>query len=204
MKFPAYGAQIAAYIVSGLSHRTGGRIDFARIWSRQAISPEFEQLIEAWAPQMDALMRACAGQKNPSEWYKKEECWNELQTQLPSFTDPLPPELSYTASAPGLAEDGTPARFTAEPGVSAADYERIAACMAISSATWMVVAERGQSTGTIHWKVAGICRTIAGYAAGNWQRKPSAKQAKPALDAVHAVREAGLITAPETPHLAKL
>lgn len=204
MKFPAYGAQIAAYIVSGLGHRTGGRIDFARIWSRQAISPELEQLIETWAPQMDALMRASAGQKNPSEWYKKEECWNELQTQLPSFTDPLPPELSYTASAPGLAEDGAPARFTAEPGVSAADYERIAACMAISSATWMEVAERGQSTGTIHWKVAGICRTIAGYAAGKWQKKPSAKQAKPALDAVHAVREAGLITAPETPHLARL
>ncbi|MDO9247504.1 MAG: AIPR family protein, partial [Phenylobacterium sp.] len=44
MKFPAYGAQIIAYIVSGLSHRTGGRIDFNRIWARQAISPELEDL----------------------------------------------------------------------------------------------------------------------------------------------------------------
>lgn len=193
MKFPAYGSQIAAYIVSGLSHRTGGRIDFNRIWSRQGISPELEQLIETWAPQMDAAMRASAGQKNPSEWYKKEDCWKELQTKLPALTDPLPPELSY-GSAAGLAEDGAPASFTPEPGVSAADYERIAACMAISSLTWMEAAERGQQTKTIHWKVAGICRTIAGYAAGGWVKKPSAKQAKHALDAVHAVRAAGLLS----------
>jgi hypothetical protein len=34
MKFPTYGAQITAYIVSGLSHRAGGRIDFDGLWSK--------------------------------------------------------------------------------------------------------------------------------------------------------------------------
>jgi hypothetical protein len=47
MKFPAYTAQIVAYVVAGLSHRTGGRIDFARLWSRQAVSPELEELVRA-------------------------------------------------------------------------------------------------------------------------------------------------------------
>jgi hypothetical protein len=42
-------------------------------------------------------------------------------------------------------------------------------------------------------KVAGICRTLAGYAAGGWDRKPSAKQAKPALDAFRAAEEAGIV-----------
>lgn len=194
MKFPAYGAQIAAYIVSGLSHRTGGRLDFAKIWSRQAISAELEQLIETWAPAMDDIMRASAGQRNPSEWYKKEDCWKDLQAKLPALTDPLPPELSYSTAA---GEDGSTEGAPPQAGVSAADYERIAACMAISSATWLETAERGQQTGTIHWKVAGICRTLAGYAAGGWQRKPSAKQAKPALDAVHAVTAAGLLAEEE-------
>ena len=48
----------------------------------------------------------------------------------------------------------------------------------IPSAVWLEVAERGQKTGIIHWKVACICRTIQGYAAGGWERKPSAKQAE--------------------------
>jgi hypothetical protein len=78
---------------------------------------------------------------------------------------------------------------------SVADYDRISRCMKIPSAVWMEVAERGQKTGTIHWKVAGICRTLAGYAAGGWERKPSAKQAKPALEAVLAVERAGLVSA---------
>ena len=57
MKFPAYGAQIVAYLVAGLSHRTGGGIDFARIWSSQTISPELEALVRGWAPQIDAEER---------------------------------------------------------------------------------------------------------------------------------------------------
>jgi AIPR protein/abortive infection phage resistance-like protein len=194
MKFPAYGAQITAYVMAGLSHRTGGRIDFGKLWSRQAVSPELEQLIAEWAPQLDAVMRKSAGQRNPSEWFKKADCWREVQGALPALANPLPPELTYgdtesrtSSSDPTLSVAGTH---------SSADYERIARCMKISSATWMEVAERGQKTGTIHWKVAGICRTLAGYAAGGWERKPSAKQAKPALEALLAVERAGLLSAP--------
>ena len=100
MKFPAYGAQITAYVAAGLGHRTGGRIDFDRLWSRQSISAELEQLIETWAPGIDAAMRRSVGQRNPSEWYKKDECWKQLQEQLPPLTEPLPPELSYSTGDP--------------------------------------------------------------------------------------------------------
>lgn len=186
MKFPAYAAQITAYLMAAIAHQTGGRIDFERIWSRQAVSPELEQLVEYWAPQMDAAMRASAGQKNPSEWYKKEDCWNDLQKQLPALADPLPPELSYsgTSAGPMVTPAGT---------LSVVDYQRIARCMSLSAAVWLEVAELGLKAGIVHWKVAGICRTIAAYAAGGWERKPTAKQAKPALDAAIAVQRAGLV-----------
>lgn len=186
MRFPAYGAQITAYVVAGLSHRTAGRIDFGRLWSRQQVSAELESLVEAWAPQIDAAMRLSAGQRNPSEWYKKEECWREIQMALPSLSDPLPPELSYSETDGGtiLAPIGTH---------SVADYERIERCMKIGSAQWLEVAEKGQKNGVIHYKVAGICRTLATYAAGGWERKPSVKQAKPALEALLAVERAGLL-----------
>jgi len=192
MKFPAYGAQITAYVLAGLSHRSGGRIDFDRLWSKQTVSPELEQMIADWASKLDTLLRNSAGQKNPSEWFKKSDCWKEIQTQLPLFTDPIPPELSFEAVAgksPGTA------MLPAAGVLSGADYDRIARCMAIPSSIWLEVAERGQKTGIVHWKVAGICRTIAGYAAGGWDRKPSAKQAKPALEAVLAAERAGLVSA---------
>ena len=190
MKFPAYAAQITAYVIAGLSHRSGGRIDFDRLWAKQAVSPELEQMIGEWAPKFDALMRSVAGQRNPSEWFKKADCWREIQTQLPTFTDPLPPELSFEKIDAG---GGSGTMLPATGTHSAADYDRIAKCMAIPSSVWMEVAELGQRTGTIHWRVAGICRTLAGYAAGGWERKPSPKQAKPALEAVLATERAGLV-----------
>lgn len=189
MKFPAYGAQINAYVVAGLAHRCGGRIDFEGIWSRQAISSELEQLVADWAPQLDTLMRTSAGQRNPSEWYKKSDCWDDIKSKLPKLADPLPQELSYAK-----AGDATANAMMLEAGtISSEDYERIARCMTISSSTWLEVSEKGKNAQIIHWRVAGICQTLAGYAAGGWQRKPSAKQAKPALDAALAVERAGLV-----------
>ncbi|MFZ6735403.1 AIPR family protein [Undibacterium sp. Ji42W] len=186
LKFPAYGAQITAYVVSGLLRRTGGRVDYDRLWSKQNISPELENLIADWSVNLNEIMRRSAGQKNPSEWFKKADCWKDIQDQLPTLEDPLPPELSYANIDGNLTVPATATH-------SAADYERIARCMQIPSAIWMEVAERGQKTGTIHWRVAGICRTLASYAAGDWEKKPSAKQAKPALDAVLAAERAGLV-----------
>ncbi|MBC3242614.1 AIPR family protein [Pseudomonas lurida] len=191
MRFPAYSAQIIAYVIAGISHRTGGRIDFDLLWSKQVISPELEQLIAGWAIKLDEVMRKSAGQRNPSEWFKKADCWKDIQDKLPEFSDPLPSELSYSA---GEATDGIKPMIPTGTH-TAADYERIARCMEIPATIWLEVAERGEQTNTIHWKVAGICRTMATYAAGGWQRKPTARQAKPALEAVIAVERAGLVNA---------
>jgi hypothetical protein len=192
MKFPAYGAQITAYVVAGLSHRAGGRIDFERLWSRQLVSAVLERLVEAWAPQIDTLLRQSAGQRNPSEWFKKEESWLDIMNKLPALSDPLPPELAYSG-----APDGDGLAAAAPATLSVADYERIQQCMNVPAVSWLEVAERGQKAGAIHWKVAAICRTLASYAAGGWDKKPSAKQAKPAFEAFLACQRAGLVeTAP--------
>jgi AIPR protein/Abortive infection phage resistance protein N-terminal domain len=194
MKFPAYSAQITAYVVSGLAQKTGGRVDFEGLWSRQSVSIELERLVEAWAPQIDGLLRQSAGQLNPSEWFKKEGCWLDVVNRLPALSDPLPPELSYADPTDG--EDAATAPVRAH---SVADYERIEQCMQVSAATWLQAAELGQKAGAVHWKVAGICRTLASYAAGGWDKKPSARQAKPALEALQACVRAGVIesAAPE-------
>jgi hypothetical protein len=163
-------------------------MDFERLWSRQSVSTELERLAEAWAPQIDALLRQSAGQRNPSEWFKKEECWVDILNKLPALSDQLPAELSYSGAC-----NGASAATVAPRAHSVADYERIDQCMKITPATWLEVAERGQKAGVVHWKVAAICRTLASYAAGGWERKPSAKQAKPALEAFQACQRTGVI-----------
>lgn len=65
--------------------------------------------------------------------------------------------------------------------------------MEVDSGTWLQAAELGQRTRVIHWKTAGILRTLASYAAGGWDKKPSVKQARFALEALQSVRDAELL-----------
>ena len=109
-----------------------------------------------------------------------------MRTSLPALADPLPPEIS----SPGGPAAGTAA--IDRTGLSAFDYALIERCMQIPAAIWINAAEAEQKASLVHYKVAGICMTLAGYAAGGWSRRPSVKQAKPALEAVDKVREAGL------------
>lgn len=184
LKLPAYGANIVAYTVAALAERTGGRIDFERIWKEQAISPELSRLFAEWAPQIDAALRRSAGDRNPTEWFKKEDCWKVIRAQLPLLLDPLPPELR----AAGVVERAT----TSIPATSAADLDLIDRCMRVSAAEWLNAAEVGPRQGLIHPRVAGICMTLAGYAAGGWSRRPSIKQARHGLAAYDKVVAEGV------------
>jgi hypothetical protein len=186
-KFPAYGANIMAYLVAALGERTGGRINFELIWRNQRLSPELEEVLAKWSPEIDRALRASVGSRNPTEWFKKEECWSDMRNRLPTLIDPLPPELV------GISVE-TPVYRQSRAGTSlqVADYDRIEECMRIPAAEWIATAEAGQRHGILHHKLAGICMTLANYAVGGWSRRPSIKQAKYGLESVAKVREAGL------------
>lgn len=186
-KFPAYGANIAAYLVAAFGERTGGRIDFELIWRQQRLSPELEAMLTEWGPQIDQALRASVGSRNPTEWFKKEDCWTEVRGHLPAFTDPLPAELIGATKGGGGASAASD-----RPALQVADYDRIDECMRVPSAMWIATAEAGQRSGVLHFKLAGICMTLANYAAGGWARRPSVKQAKHGLGCVAKVRAAGL------------
>lgn len=189
MSFQAFRAQIAAYLVAALAQRTGGRLDFEAIWKRQAISSELEQLLRAWAPEIDRLLRTTAGQRNPGEWFKKEDCWKELRDQLPPLSDPLPPEV---ASA-GALTMGDGVADTSASQLSVEDFNRITRCMEIDANHWLRAAEIGQNRRLLHRTSVGICRTLAGYAAGGWEKRPSPKQARYGLEALATMDVSGAL-----------
>lgn len=191
MAFPAFRSQIVAYLIASLSQQTGGRIDFEELWRRQAASPELEGLLRSWAPHVNEVLRSTAGQRNPGEWFKREECWEAFRCDLPRLSDPIPPELAHSSHEGGQnhAAGGAGRGQT----LSVEDFDRIHHCMEVDSATLLQAAELGQRERVLHWKTAGILRTLASYAAGGWEKRPSVKQARFALEALQAVRDAGLL-----------
>ena len=77
--FPAFQANIAAYTVSVLSRKIGGRLDLDRIWQVQDISGRLREQVQVWAREVNDTLHTSAHGRMISEWAKKEECWDRVQ-----------------------------------------------------------------------------------------------------------------------------
>ena len=93
-KFPAYQANITAYTAALLAHRCGETLQYEKIWNRQTVSEQFKEMILAWAVAVDGTLRGTAGNKMPTEWAKRPDCWLALQTVSVEIPKSLIPELS--------------------------------------------------------------------------------------------------------------
>lgn len=185
--FPAYRAIITVYTIASLGQLTGGRIDFARIWREQSISAELQALIRSWSHRLDELLRLSAGARMPTEWAKKEECWSAIRNDIPHAENPLPPEIA--SGVVGASNGG--ASTPTGPALSPGDLELVRRVMQLSAEQILKVGEKGRQSGLLHWKVAAICQTVASYAAGSWQRRPSVKQSRIVIDAMEKLLGAG-------------
>lgn len=189
-KFPAYQANITTYTVACLSWCVGGRMDFEAIWVRQGISPELTNMLASWIGEVDFALRNTAGSKMPSEWAKKVDCRDAFRSLTFALPDPLPSELS----AQTAARDSSAGRVvTRNDGLTREDLALISATRAVEAATWFRIAQWGNKTKKLHWRVAAIAKTMGEYAIGGWERSPSAKQAKWAMEAYHTAESSGAL-----------
>ena len=191
-KFPAYQANITAYTVAALAWRTGGRVDFDLIWKNQSISAGLKAILREWAIAIDASLRNTAGSRMPSEWAKKADCRDKLRELDLKFPDPLPPELSAQTSTATSSVDGAGRR---NDGLTAQDLELISHVRSIDAESWFRVAQWVKQSRKLHWKLGGIAKTMGEYAIGGWERSPSAKQAKFAMEAYRAAEMDGVFSA---------
>ncbi|MFM0298725.1 AIPR family protein [Paraburkholderia sediminicola] len=72
--FQAFQANVTAYVISVFSAQLGDRVDFERIWARQAISEEMLGQMAIWAKEVNGELHRTAGGKMISEWAKRPEC----------------------------------------------------------------------------------------------------------------------------------
>jgi hypothetical protein len=90
--FPAFQANVVAYLVSLASLLVGGRLDLDRIWQQQDLSQPLKAQLQKWAVEVNDVLHQSANGRMISEWAKKPECWQTVRSS------------TYTPAASGIPE----------------------------------------------------------------------------------------------------
>jgi len=161
----SYKAQIVAYGMAWLSHRTAKRFDFERVWREQAVP---ETLLDFFGRVVDGIQPIVAtpeGGKNVTDWYKSEACWKAVQ----KFELSLPLHLQDLAHSSLGPEPGSIDTPTAE------EDGEISWVMEIRPEVWFGISAWAKKTDSL----ASWQRSIA-FSLGrlvSQGRAPSRKQA---------------------------
>ncbi len=181
--FPGYRAQVVTYVISYLSHRTGRQVDLDMIWREQSLSEDLVGLIRHWCHEIRDAITESAGERNVTEWCKKEDCWKTIRALKLALPDNLPVEIKGTGSGGGKAPD--------TPTLSPAELDAIHRCQSVSAQDWIAISEWGNSSGKLKDWQSGIAGTLGGYAARDWAKPPSVKQAKRGVEILQIAETEG-------------
>lgn len=80
--------------------------------------------------------------------------------------------------------------------LSAEDQDNIARTMQVDAATWFHLSEWGRKKKKLADWQCGIALSLAGYAQGDWEKVPSAKQARQAVRILRIAEEEGALGRP--------
>jgi hypothetical protein len=78
--FPAFQANVTAYLVAVTANLLGDRFELERVWLRQDISSGLRQQLQTWAVEVNSVLHRSAEGRMVSEWAKKMECWEAVRT----------------------------------------------------------------------------------------------------------------------------
>ncbi len=79
MGFQGYRANAVTYAIARLSHEMGIRLDADSIWSRQTVTESIASALKLILPAVrDVIEHPPAGQRNVTEWCKKDACWHAV------------------------------------------------------------------------------------------------------------------------------
>lgn len=174
---PSFRVNVVNYTVSLVAELTARRIDLVKIWGEQDISASLRRLVKEWLPRVAAVLTESAGRRNPTEWFKAEECWRNLRDVAGSWA--IPDDTKAELVVVG-GRGGTSSYVVANS---------IAKCLEIDAETWFKIQMWGSQTGKLLDWQCGIANTLAGYAAGGWRHRPSEKQAKRGVEILQLADE---------------
>lgn len=178
LEIPAFRINVVNYCVALVAEKTARRIDLISIWDRHDLPDALAGQIKSWMPLVAGFLTTSAGSRNPTEWFKSEQCWKQLIEEARGWE-----------TQPGLM---TQLRQVGSADTSSSEtvQNNIARCLEVDAQTWFRIQIWGSESGQLQEWQTGIANTLAGYAAQGWRKKPSEKQAKHAIEMVRLYKEA--------------
>jgi len=189
-KFPNARANAVAYTVALIAFKTVGRLNLLSIWERQSLTEEMDQLIFDWMPVVWEKMFETAAGRNLTEWAKKVDCWKEIQILDLTIPTGLEKELREGDPLPTV---GSAAKNGKADQLSTIDRQNISRVIQHDADFWWNLATWGKKTGNIKGIQINIIRTVASYAADEWEKIPSAKQSKHCVAALEIAKAEGFL-----------
>lgn len=165
-----FPAPVATYALSFISHHAGESLDLLKIWEQQDVSKGLNDLLEALVLDINHTFLKTAGDRNPSEWAKKEACWKAIldDVSIPDFSKTS--EYSMEIAEPGQDDSSSVSEEADVAGATTADRVRqMSAVQLASIALW------GRNGQLNKWEI-GCLNTVANYASEDWSRTPTIKQ----------------------------
>lgn len=188
----AYRINVSGYTTALLAERSGRRIDLGRIWNEQKVSPGLVETIQKWAPVIFKNLPVLAQQsgKHVEESFKNQACWDYIRSLDLQLSPKAQVELLPAVNEAEETYRGTGGRrSTLKPE----DHNNIALCKERGESDWQKIATWGQQSGLLKDWQRGVARTLAGYAAENWVRSPSVKQARHGKTMIEEARKYGVL-----------
>lgn len=91
--YGGYKANIVTYTIAWLSHHTSQRIDLAKIWKNQDISPKLQEAIKKVSFEVQKIITNPPNNRNITEWCKRKECWEAVRETKIDILDGLSSDL---------------------------------------------------------------------------------------------------------------
>lgn len=184
-QYGGYRANIVTYTLAYLSHVTAQKIDLARIWKEQSLTPALEQEIVAVSKFVQQLIVNPPGGANVGEWCKKEKCWHTIRDYEHKISDALNTELVSVAHV----KSGHIPVTTGIAALSKEDLALIDAVAEIPAETWFALSRWAKETKNFQPWQRSLLFSVGSLV--NRGQKPSIKQATHAMKAYKDAQQKG-------------
>ena len=176
-----YRANVVAYTIALLLHKTECRINLDQIWKEQRVSNSLAAVIDSLSKSVRERILADAAGKNVTEWCKREKCWESvLQLDVEVSGDLDAELLTSTGRIPNMFDD---TELTEE------QQSQIDAAKAVSAEKWKEISVWGKQTDRLTaWQRSFAFSIGRQLGLG---KEPTAKQAKYAVEIINLVKKAG-------------
>lgn len=175
----AFRVNVVSYTVALISFRTEQGLNFGKVWELQDLPDSWKAQIREWMPRIGELLTQGAAGRNPTEWFKLEQCWSFVKDRTATWT--ISSELQQESAA------------FAKSACGKSQQAQVEESKKIDAQTWLDVYHWGETTALLNRPQLDISKRLAELAFGGWRKNPTERQANEGMKII-ALYEARVIS----------